>query len=222
MQYGGSMQYGLTATASASSYVLVCIAVSFGSLTAAASPTAAAQRAVAAVVCTAHTTAAGLEVHCPSATMAELLSVLQQATGLRSEYPQELAPARVSVTLQRPSLVEVLESALSAFNFAVWMDQSSPSVTWVKILDMRRTVEHPDQPRAHQQTSKASAEVVHGWTASKTEPGSTASLPAPDDEAQMAEVRESFARSVTTSTHELEPIPVITSPVIMPGVGTPP
>jgi hypothetical protein len=169
--------------------------------------------------------------------VAELLSVLQQATGLRSEYPPELAPARVSVMLKRPSLVEVLESALSAFNFAVWTDQDSSSVTWVKILDMRSTVEHTEQPRAYPKTktSRPSTAVAPGLTASEAAPSAVAShpvpdseaaapsavasFPLPDSEAQMAEVREDFARSIT-STNELEPIPVVTSPVMMPGVGT--
>lgn len=214
------MQYRLAVTASGSRHVLVCIVVSLGSITAVAAPTAAAQRAAGAVVCTAQRTAAGLDVHCPSATVAELLSVLQQATGLRSEYPQELAPARVSVTLRRRSLLEVLESALSAFNFAVWMDQSSPSVTWVTLLDLRGAVERPDQPRAYQQTSKRSPEAGPGSIASEVAPGSTASLPPLNNQKEMTEVRESFARSIT-STYEVEPIPVVTSPVIMPGVDAP-
>ena len=202
------MRHGLTITASGSRYVLVCIAVSLGSITAAAAPAAAAQRARATAVCTAQSTAAGLDVHCPSATVAELMSALQQATGLRSEYPQELAPARVSVTLRRPSLLAVLESALSAFNFAVWMDQNSPSVTWVKILERGRAVEHAELPQAYQQESNLPPEEA---------PAATATLPPSRNEAQMAEARERFANSVT-STPEVEPIPVVTSPAIMPGV----
>ncbi len=180
------MQHGFDTTASAKRHLLVGIIVSLGSLTAAAAPTAAAQRAVGPVVCAAQSTAAGLDVHCPSATVAQLLSALQQATGLRSEYPQELAPARVSVTLRRSSLVEVLENALSAFNFAVWMDQSSPSVTWVKILDMRHSVEHTDQPRAHPQTSSPSAAVAPGLTASEPVPSLTTSEAAPSFTASEA------------------------------------
>jgi hypothetical protein len=203
------MRHGSTQT-------LVYVAVWFVSITAAAAPTAVAQRTGKAVGCTAQSTAAGLEVHCPSATVGDFLYVLQQATGLRSEYPQELAPTRVSVIVHRSSLVEVLENALSAFNFALWSDQSSPSVTWVKILEVRGTVERPDYSQPYHQT-QPSPELEPASTLSELRPGSTASLPASDNEAQMAEVRESFARSVT-SANEIEPIPIVTSPVIMPGV----
>ena len=83
--------------------------------------------------CRVHSSAASLEVRCPEASIADLLATLGTSVGLRSEYPLELASTRVSVNLTHASLLEVLESALSAFNFAVWIDQESPSTTWLRI-----------------------------------------------------------------------------------------
>jgi hypothetical protein len=195
--------------------------------------------------------------------MAELLAALQQATGLRSEYPPELARARVSITLRRASLSEVLDHALSAFNFAVWTDhQGARSVTWLKIVDMRRTVEYAEQPLAQQGAAMLSADVVSAGAPPPAEVApssvaapppsevaptataprsseaiptsaaasrSTANLNPPRNKVQMAQVLESFARSVTPATPlEVPPIdmgarmpPVSTSPVIMPGVEMP-
>jgi hypothetical protein len=52
-------------------------------------------------------------------------------------------------------------------------------------------------------------------------PAAAATEPPPNNDAvQAAEVRDSFTKSVT-STPEVEPIPVVTSPAIMPGVEGP-
>jgi hypothetical protein len=205
-----SMQHALVVGTSGSTCVLVSVALLLGSVIAAAGPPEATQRAGAAGGCTARSTAAGLDVACPSATMAELVSVLQQATGLRSEYPKELALVPVSVMLRRASLLTVLENVLAGFNFAVWTDENSPSVMWLRILEARRAVVGARPPPVEQQRSPPSIE---------TTPASTTTLSA-NNETQMAEVPDGRADSVT-STLEVEPIPVVTSPVVMPDVDVP-
>jgi hypothetical protein len=84
--------------------------------------------------------AKGLDVRCPNASVAQLLSAFKKATGLRSEYPDQLASARVSVMLRRVQLHDALRNAFAAFNIAIWEDQSSPSVTWLKLVGVRTTV----------------------------------------------------------------------------------
>jgi hypothetical protein len=164
---------------------VVGIAVALASMTTtAAGPTGAAERAGDAAVCKARGSPARLEVRCPATTVAEFLAALRQATGLRSEYPPEFARARVSITLRRASLSEVLEHALSGFNFAVWTDdQRSPSVTWLKIVDERRTVEHAERPPAHQEAVPSADVVTPSATApyaSEVAPTS-ATLPPPSE-----------------------------------------
>jgi hypothetical protein len=239
-----SMHSGSDVTANGLRRLVVGMAISLASMMAVAAPTAAAKQAGRAVVCTAQGTSAGLEVHCPTATVAELLAALQQATGLRSEYPQELARARVSVTLKRGSLLEVLERALPAFNFAVWTDdKGSSSVTWLRIVEMRRTVERAEQAPAFQEAEmrrtveraeqapavqEAAMPPPEVAPASAVAPASTAALHPTSNKVEMARVRESFARNITmgsplaappVSTASMMP-PVSTSPVLMPGVET--
>lgn len=85
--------------------------------------------------CKARVVGTAVEVACPRATVAEFLAVMQRATGLRSEYPQEFASTPVS--LQRPAapLLEVLGSALSGFNFMVWVGEDRNST--VTIVERR-------------------------------------------------------------------------------------
>jgi hypothetical protein len=219
---------GFHVTANGLRRLLPAMAISLAAMMAVAAPTAAAKQAGRTVVCKAQGTAAGLEVHCPTATVAELLAALQQATGLRSEYPQELARSPVSVTLKRGSLLEVLERALPAFNFAVWTDDDgSPSVTWLRIVEMRRTVAHAEQAPSFLEAAMPAPEVVA--PASSAVSPSTAALRPSRNEAEMARVRESFARSVTLKTPLDAPSvntasvmpPVSTSPVLMPGLEMP-
>ena len=141
---------GFDVTANGLRRLVAGIVVSLASMLAVAAPTAAAKQAGGPVVCKAQSTTAGLDVHCPTATVAELFAALQHATGLRSEYPKELGQGHVSVTRRRAPLLEVLESALSGYNFAVWTDQQSPSVTWVSIVELRRTIEDTE----HRQRSR--------------------------------------------------------------------
>jgi hypothetical protein len=238
-------------TASGLTRVVVSIAMAVASITAAPAPAVAAKRTGDAAVCKAQGSAARLDVRCPSATVAELLAALRQATGLRSEYPPDLARARVSITLRRASLVEVLEHALSAFNFAVWTDQQgTPSVTWVKIVDARRTVAHLEQPGAAMLSADVVSTAAGTPTASEVTPSSaaapppsemaptsaasrssrvaptataappTSNLTPPRDKAQMALVLETFARSVTPAT-PLE-VPPVDVGARMPPVSTSP
>jgi len=173
-----SLHPGFNATASGLTRVVVGIAVALASVTAAPAPAAAGKRAGDAAVCKAQGNSARLDVRCPTATVAELLAALQHATGLRSEYPPELARARVSITLRRASLVEVLEHALSAFNFAVWTDhQGTPSVTWVKIVDARRTVAHLEQPGAAMLSADVLSTSAGGPAPSDVTPSSAAAPP---------------------------------------------
>jgi len=185
------------------------------SLASAAEPTVVLGNAGRKNNCDARGSAMSLEVRCPTTTVADLLGLLQRTAGLRSEYPKELASTRVSVNLSRASLLEVLESALSAFNFAVWIDHDSPSVTWLRIVDMRGAGERPDQPRAYEQTARSSlnsepvapsggAEIP--TSSPGAEPTSSAVLVPVSNEADMAWEREKFARTITT-TYPLEPGP---------------
>jgi hypothetical protein len=80
-----------------------------------------------------------LDVHCPSTTLAHFLVAVRNATGLRGEYPPELASARVSITVKRATLAKALENALSGFNFAVWPDQQTRAGIFVSILGARHT-----------------------------------------------------------------------------------
>jgi hypothetical protein len=217
------MYSGSDVTANGLRRLVAGMVVSLASMLAVAAPTAAAKQAGGAVVCKAQSTAAGLEVRCPTATVAELLAALQRATGLRSEYPKELGQGHVSVTRRHASLLEVLESALPAYNFAVWTDQQSPSVTWVRVVELRRTIEEgTEQPPAQQEIAKATpAAVPRKGKAAPTV--STAALLPPNIEEEMAQARDNFARSISPATPLEVPTPAMasgmlpeaTSPVVM-------
>jgi hypothetical protein len=91
--------------------------------------------------CAVRGSAARLDVRCPAVPLADLLGALHRATGLRSTYPSELAGARVSVTTRSAALADVLKSALAEFNFATWVDESSPNITQLSIVGLRRAVD---------------------------------------------------------------------------------
>ena len=220
-----SAQWKSVAQSKSSAWWAACILIAFIAISqsaAAARPTTSARTSDVAATCRAQGTATRLEVHCPSATMADLLAVLGKATGLRSEYPREFANAPVSITRRRASLLQVLENALSGFNFATWADQSSPSVTWVRIVDMRRTVDGAQPPRPHVDAAKP-APVAGVPEAEPAAVAPAASLPPSDTEEEMAQARESFARSVTPAAPLAVPtpdmasgmLPEATSPVLM-------
>jgi len=171
-----------------------------------------------------------LEVRCPAASVADLLNILEKSTGLRSEYPRELASARVSVNLPRASLLEVLESALSAFNFAVWIDQESPSAIWLRIVDLRGAIARPLRQVTYEQTGQSSPrasptaierplqQVTYeqtGQSSPSASPTPSTSLTPENNEADMAWERERFAHNITT-TYPLEPGPVQESGMLSP------
>jgi len=90
-----------------------------------------------ATLCRARGSVLRVDVDCPTATVAELLAALRAATGLQSEYPAELGSAVVSVLRRNAPLFDVLDGALSGFNFAVSTDPEAPSIQRVHILDIR-------------------------------------------------------------------------------------
>jgi hypothetical protein len=164
----------------------------------AATPALAGKRTDASARCTARSTAAVLQVRCPNATVAELLGALRKATGLRSEYPTELATAPVSVSVKGASLQQVVGAALSAYNIALWKDPSAPSVTWLRIVGQRQAPPGGEGAAVAYQESVMSPEPMSA---------STVALMPVQDEAEMARVRESFARSVKPAPG-LKPVPV--------------
>ena len=168
--------------------------------------------------CDVRSSVPALEVRCPTASVADLLAILHRSTGLRSEYPQELASTRVSVNLSRASLLQVLESAFSAFNFAVWIDQDAPSITWLRIVDLRGGLERPQQQKTYEQMehSYPAASSTSSTPSTLSTPStSSGSLVPENNEADMAWERERFSYSVTT-TYPLEPGPVQESGMLAP------
>ena len=170
---------------------LVAIAVT-------AAPATAGKRADTTARCVANSTASGLHVRCPNGTVAELLAALRQATGLRSEYPRELGAARVSVNTQGASLQQVVGSALAAYNFALWKDQATPKVTWLRIVGPRQAVAGAEDAGVTYQDAAAYPEVASAAAVTLMPSG---------NEAEMARVRESFARSIKPAPG-LQPVPV--------------
>jgi hypothetical protein len=159
----------------------------------AASPGVAKQGAGDAA-CIVQAGAKGLNVRCPNASVAQLLAAFRHATGLRSECPEQLAGERVSVTLRRVQLHDALRSAFSAFNIAIWEDQSSPSVTWLRLVGLRRPSDGVQQARTEHQPAISYPEAV---PVAETIPTQTASLFPPQDPGEMARVREAFASSIS-------------------------
>jgi len=230
------MHFEWNAGAMASRRIALGGAIALVLMTAPPAPTADAKQIGQTVACKARGTSARLEVRCPTATVAELLVALQQATGLRSEYPSDLARTRVSITTVRASLPEVLDRALSGFNYAIWTDgQGSSSVTWLKIVDVRRTVESAGQTSEPQGIAMPAADAVLASrvTSSPAEvfpapEGTTTAAPSPPDvalasapvtrslrglsppsnSASMKQELEKFARSVTPTNNPLEPPPI--------------
>jgi hypothetical protein len=113
-----------------------------------APPVTASQR-VKEPPCTVRSGSKGLSVNCPDTTVAKLLEVFRRTTGLRAEYPDQLASARISVTLRSVQLHDALRSAFAAFNIAIWEDQSSPSVTWLKLVGVRSGVNGVQEVRTY-------------------------------------------------------------------------
>jgi hypothetical protein len=166
--------------------------------------------------CRARTVDAKLEVICPAANLIDFLSALQHATGLRSEHPQELASIRISITRHSTSLLEALEDALAAFNFAMWIEQhpqSHPRITIVGLRDSRAVGNEVEYYQTlevssdHKQTqSRDEVPPAGGDTANGVpEPSNRVAWPL-TDRFEMARAREEFANSITDSD-PLEPPP---------------
>jgi len=164
------------------------------SLLATAAQPGAAKQEVKESACIVQSGTKGLNVRCPSASVAQLLAAFRHATGLRSECPEQLAGERVSVTLRRVELHEALRSAFAAFNIAIWEDQSSPSVTWLRLVGLRRPSDGGQQARTEQQPPISYPEAV---PVAETIPTQTASLFPPQDPVEMARIREIFANSIS-------------------------
>jgi hypothetical protein len=194
---------------------------------------AAPTEPVSAPTCVAHTVGSKLEVVCPTTTLARFLAVLQQASGLKSEYPRELGSARVSVPRQTAPLLEILESALSAFNFAAWVDQRASSSIRVRIVDMRgsgadngaqsvdlSTVQALDPSRGEiEETTSGPAGEIQETTSGPADDGPlTSSGPAAipqNDLWEQARERERFADSIVDAL-PLEPVPADPASALVP------
>jgi hypothetical protein len=176
---------------------MIAVAITLASTMAqAASPGTAKQQAREAA-CVVHSGPKGLDVRCPNASVAELLLAFRQAVGLRAEYPDQFAAARVSVVLRRVQLQEALRNAFAEFNFATWEDPKS--VPWVKLVGLRRTVEgSQQQAHAYQEPAITYPEGVSSVSHAATTPTTMASVLPQQDLAEMARVREGFANSVIT------------------------
>ena len=111
-----------------------------------AAPAAEPKHAPEAPSCSADYSAVGLKITCMNGTLADLLRALHRAVGLQAEYPQELGATPVSVRLRGRSLHEALQSALPAFNFALWEEQGSPPR--LMIVGKRGTQEERTPARA--------------------------------------------------------------------------
>lgn len=168
-----------------------------------AAPSVTVKEPVSAPTCLARTVGSAIEVMCPTATVAEFLAVLQQTTGLKSEYPRELGSARVSVRHQTIPLLELLESALSAFNFAVWLDPGASSTVRMRIVDRRGS--GPDQraqsvgPSTAQALEPSPIEIGESTTGLDADGSFASSSAAPtpqNDFSEQAQERERFADSI--------------------------
>lgn len=143
--------------------VLFAAALSLAAVGVAAAPGHAATAKGGATPCLVRGTPAQLDIHCQSATLSQLLGAIRQATGLRADYPDQLASARVSTVLRRATLAHALESALAAFNFAVWRDEQQPAATHVSVLGMRGPTD--PQEAAADRASVIGTETVAAATA---------------------------------------------------------
>jgi hypothetical protein len=100
----------------------------------------ASKQSTSAQQCSIRTRGQLVDVNCPKATLAGLLRAFEKSFGLRGEYPKELGARPVSVRVRRSTPDDALRTALAQFNFAVFRDASSPSVTWVRIVGTRSDV----------------------------------------------------------------------------------
>ena len=195
---------------------LVACAVVFASIAVASAW--AEQRAIqreGSSLCSARSSVLGVDVDCPAATVAELLAALRAATGLQSEYPAELGSARVSVLHRNAPLLDVLDGALSGFNFAVSTDPEAPYIARVHVLGIRGGLADRAQTAppvgtqihtvaedvAGARASNSAASPEADAASSRPPPGIRGSGPHPaNDEFEQQRVREEFEDSVVEGT----------------------
>jgi len=168
-----------------------------------------------ATLCRARGSVLRVDVDCPTATVAELLAALRAATGLQSEYPAELGSAVVSVLRRNAPLFDVLDGALSGFNFAVSTDPEAPDIVRVHILDIRggrpdgaqaapplggqihTVVEDATEARAFDSAANPETDAA----TSRPPPRTRGSGPHPaNDEFEQQRIREEFEDSVVEGT----------------------
>jgi hypothetical protein len=189
----------------------VVLVLTFAPMTASGAPDAGVAHA-GTPACSARSGHARLEIDCPSATLAEFLTALQNATRLRSEYPRELAATRISITRRNASLLEVLEGALAAFNFAVWLEHDPRSPATVYVVHLRGSAAATDQPR--QERASDEAPMPADATDESLEPSYPLAVPLTDDH-EMARANEDFASTIEDAD-PLEPPSAADSSVLVP------
>jgi hypothetical protein len=192
------------------------------------------------VPCAVRGTPERLRVDCRSTSVAALLNALHKGVGLRSEYPQELAAAPVSLSLRRGTLHQALGRAFASFNFAMWTDHTSPRTTWVKIIGRRQSLPDESRPPDFIDTAARTADVSSETTNfAASAPGETSplvedssafrpsammyselptnpsSLFPPQKQAEMAQQRAEFVQSIAKAA-PLKPLPSNPSKVLWP------
>jgi hypothetical protein len=168
-----------------------------------------------ATLCRARGSVLRVDVDCPAATVAELLAALRAATGLQSEYPAELGSAAVSVLRRNAPQFDVLDGALSGFNFAVSTDPEAPNIQRVHILDIRggrpdgAQTTPPLGSQIHAVTDDVTAAGVSNSAANTEADTASSRRPADirgsgphpaNDEFEQQRVREEFEGSVVEGT----------------------
>ena len=171
---------------------------------AAEAPHAGNARAGEASSCVVQSGSKGLDVRCPNATVANCWLHSNEPPGCARSIPINSQQTRVSVTLRRVQLHDALRSALTAFNIAIWEDQNSPSVTWVRLVGLRRPSDGVQQARTEEQPTAVSS-YPEATPIAETIPVQTASLFPQPDLAEMTKVRQAFANSVTLGSPLVPP-----------------
>jgi hypothetical protein len=170
--------------------------------------------------CFANASLEGLAVACPRGTLAELVAALHKATGLNVQYPPELGVTPVSVTLSGRSLREILQSALSAFDFVTWVVRGPPDITNLILIGVRGAADHRSRGAAMGglATRRDRPVTSRGGALRALPPDPNLALMPSDDDAQMASVRARLAARVKPAAAAL--IPPGSAP--LPGVAPPP
>jgi hypothetical protein len=175
--------------------------------------------------CAAKGSVTRLEVRCPTASLTELLGALRSATGLRSEHGPQLGGSPVSVTLIGGSLLQVLETALSAFNFVFWIDDGALGVPRLSISardvvdPAKQTSGSADHATDFVQRSQASQQT--GAPPTPVEFPTAISLDSPGARAESADVATTGAPSAIPADAP-EPFPATGVLLLPPTAGATP